>query len=34
MEESFMKICRKGFQTVYVGASCEHVKEINQRKKV
>ena len=28
MEESFMKICRKVFQTVYVGGSYEHVKEL------
>ena len=32
MEESFIKIFRKGFQSVYVGDSCEHVKEINLRK--
>ena len=32
MEESFMKIGKKEFQTVYVGASCEHMKEIDQRK--
>ena len=32
MEESFMKMFRKGFQSVYVGDSFEHVKEISQRK--
>ena len=31
MEESFIEIFRKAFQTVYVGDSCEHMKEINQQ---
>ena len=27
-----MEIFRKGFQSIYIGDSCEHPKEINQRK--